>query len=600
MAKLHRRNAVYYALIHVPVDLIAAMNGRKQKWVSLHTKSYAEAKRRHAAVIDQWVATFDEMRRHRELTDADIQVAVWDHYAGKLEEGDQERASRPTAADIDAALDKAFADARRSGAADAGPIAMINAMADVEILANKSTWDSRRRAVRLSRLRADLVSGDSRLIEADADRFLAKHGFKIERGGTRYRELCFKLIRADIAQLETYAERDRGDFSGKPKDPIIVEPANRPEPIGQPAGDGIMTVFEKYERENPNNIRPETFAQARRDVQHFANFVGPRVRAAKIDKRMVREWKELLAEWPVKATETAAFKGMSMREVVAENKKLAQPKPAITRNTIRRYMASLSGFCRWLFKHDYLPANPVTDMLPSKNGPENERATFTDDAVVTLFRSPLFTTCKSDVWRDLDKPGNVAVRDHRYWIPYVMLYSGARPAEIAQLHVGDVREADGIWIMHITDQGEGKKRTKRTKNKNSRRIVPIHPELIRLGFVEHCRRIVAAGEKQIFPEVELPKEGQIAAQFSREFNRYLADIGVKIGKDIVTYSLRHTFVDRARLAGFMNDEIKIVVGHDKQTQTSAYGVEQEGTLKRRAEIVNAVHYPTLEAFTTDR
>lgn len=590
MAKLHRRGPVYYVVINVPTDLHAAM-GCKQKWISLRTKDRKEATRRQAAVIDEWMATFDELSRRRDLNDADIAGAVWEHYTSKTDEGDRERASRPTTAQIDDAIEKAGVAAIRSGAHKAGPIAMINAMTEVETLANKATWAARRRAARLNRLRSDLASGDTRLIEPDADRFLAKHGFTIEHGSELYRELCHKLMRADIEQLERYAERDRGDYTGKPKDPIVVEPAEMPD-MPDAGGDRIMPLFAKYEAENPNSIRPETFKQTRRDVQHFSDFVGPRVRVSKIDRRMVREWKDLLTQWPVKAADTAAFEGLSVKEIIAANNRLERPKPAITRNTIRRYMASLSGFCRWLVVHDYLAANPVTDMLPKKNGPANKRRTFTDDALSTLFTSPLFTTCKSDVWRDVDKPGNVAVRDHRYWIPYVMLYSGARPGEIAQLHVDDVRQTHGVWIMHITEEGEGRKRT---KTKGSMRVVPIHDELTKLGFVEHCQRMAAAGHKQVFPEVDIPEEGQVAAAFSREFNRYLAKIGVKTGTDIVTYSLRHTFIGRARDAGFLDEEIGTVVGHDKPTMTGRYGTEHSGSLKRRATLVNNVRYPTIEA-----
>lgn len=586
---LFRRRAVYYAVVHIPTDLQAAMGGKKQVWRSLQTKDYGEAKRRLSAQLDEWTATFDDMRRRRDLTDADIEVAVWDHYTAKLDDGDKERASRPTADEIEAATLKAATAAIASGAHEAGPIAMINAMTDVQILANKADWAARRRAARLNRLRADLSSGDTRLIEPDADTFLAKQGFDIVRGGARYREFCQKLMRAEIEQLERYAERDRGDFTGTPKDPIIVEPVNRPEPVAV-TGEGIMQLFSKYEAENPNDIRPETFSQARRDVQHFADFVGARVRASKIDKRMVREWKEVLTEWPVKATETAVFKDLSIRDVVAKNKTLATPKPTLARNTIRRYLAGLGGFCRWLVINDYLDANPVADMLPKKNGPKNARDTFTDEALTAIFTSPLFTTCKSAEWRDLDKPGDVAVRDHRFWIPLIMAFSGARPAEIAQLHAVDVRQQDGVWIMDINDEDENQ----RTKNQNSKRVVPIHPELIRIGFIKHCQQTTGAGEKQIFPEVEIPKEGQIAAQFSREFNRYLADIGVKTSKNVVTYSLRHTVVDQLRIAGFMDNEIETIVGHEKQTQTSKYGKRREGTLEHRVKIVNAIAYPGLD------
>ena len=123
------------------------------------------------------------------------------------------------------------------------------------------------------------------------------------------------------------------------------------------------------------------------------------------------------------------------------------------------------------------------------------------------------------------------------------------------------------------------------------RVVPIHSELIKLGFVEHCQRMAKAGEKQVFPEVVIPETGQIIPEFSREMNRtYLTRIGLKTGPEIVVYSLRHTVVDRLRLAGIGEDEIGMLVGHDKPTMTGRYGVEQPGTLKRRAELVEAISY----------
>jgi integrase len=579
-ANLTRRGAIYYARIFVPKDLQAAM-GKSELRPSLRTADYAEAKRRKAAVVDQWHADFDDMRRQAELTDADIAAAVWEHYQAGLAAGEQERASRPTQADVDAAIDRAAA----SLGPDADALASINAMIEPSSLAHGAEWAARRRRSRLNRLRADLGSGDTRLIEPAADAFLARRRFRIERGGPRYRELCMKLMRAEIEQLERYAERDRGDYTREPADPVVVPPS---APELPPGGDSIMALFGKYETENPNGIRPETLKQNRRDVQHFADFVGPAVRAGKIEKRHVRDWKELLAAYPVKASETKAFAGLSLAETVAANKALPSPKPTLTRPTIRRYLSSLGGFCRWLVANDYLDVNPVADLLPKKTGPVNKRSTFADDQLVTLIRAPLFQQARGNDWRDLDHAGKVAVRDHRYWIPLVMLYSGARPAEIAQLHVDDVRQQHGIWTMHITTEGEG---GKRTNNRGSMRVVPIHSALIALGFVKHVQAMARRGERQVFPEIDIPETGQIAAQFSREFNRYLTRLKIKTGPELVTYSLRHTFTDRARRAGFLDEEIGTVIGHDKPTMTGQYGVEQQGTLLRRQEIVEAVSYP---------
>lgn len=582
-SNLYRRGAVYYARIFVPKHLQAAL-GKKEIRPSLHTKDYLEAKRRLIPLLDQWAGTFDDMKRRTELTGWDIASAVWNHYATGLEAGDRERASRPTEAEIWAAFDKAMADARKSGAADAGPIAMTNALTDAEILASKPQWDARRRAARLKRLKGDLGAGDTRLIEREADAFLAKNGFRIAKDDPSYRELCFRLIRADIEQLERYAERDRGDYTGKPKDPIIVEPPRADDPALD--GETIMAVFEKFERENPNNIQLHTLGQMRRDVQHFTDFVGQGTRLAAVTKRNVREWKELLLDWPNKAAQVTAWKGMSAREIVAANKVSKKPKATIQKKTVRRHMGNLSSFCTWAERNDFMPANPVRGLLPKKEE-VNRRKSFTDEELQKLFSAPLFTGCEKASWRGFDTPGNVHVRDHRYWIPYVMAYSGARPGEIAQLHVENVREQHGMWIMHITTEGEG---GKRVKTKGSMRVVPIHSELIRLGFVKHCQKMAKAGHKQIFPELKIPESGQVAAQMGREFGRYLERLGIKSGPDIVLYSLRHTFVDRARLAGFLDAEIGLVIGHGQATMTGRYGTEQQGTLQRRAEIVEAVQY----------
>ena len=63
-----------------------------------------------------------------------------------------------------------------------------------------------------------------------------------------------------------------------------------------------------------------------------------------------------------------------------------------------------------------------------------------------------------------------------------MLYSGTRPAEIAQLAVADVREQHGKWIMHVTEEGDG---DKSVKTAGSMRVVPVHSELIKLGFIDY-------------------------------------------------------------------------------------------------------------------
>ncbi len=49
--------------------------------------------------------------------------------------------------------------------------------------------------------------------------------------------------------------------------------------------------------------------------------------------------------------------------------------------------------------------------------------------------------------------------------------------------------------MHITTEGEGEKSV---KTKGSMRVVPIHSELIRLGFLDYHAGMKQAGQTRLF------------------------------------------------------------------------------------------------------
>jgi hypothetical protein len=75
------------------------MDGRREFWRSLKTKDYPEALHREPVERDQWDRTFDDMRRRRDLTDAEIAAATWQHYSTGLDQHDAERLTsqpRPT------------------------------------------------------------------------------------------------------------------------------------------------------------------------------------------------------------------------------------------------------------------------------------------------------------------------------------------------------------------------------------------------------------------------------------------------------------------------------------------------------------------------
>nr|WP_249810840.1 site-specific integrase [Bradyrhizobium sp. 164] len=216
------------------------------------------------------------------------------------------------------------------------------------------------------------------------------------------------------------------------------------------------------------------------------------------------------------------------------------------------------------------------------------RFPFTVDQLKTIFNSPLFGTCRGDGAES--KPGNVAVRDWRYWIPLIAIYSGARLGELCQLLTSDVRQLHGVWIFHITEVGgEDESSTKSTKTDGSMRVVPVHSRLIELGFLDYHAGVAARGEQRLFSEVDRDKRGYFG-EASKFFNAYFKAVGVKVDRRVNFHSFRHNVTDAFRAAGYLDEQHGILPGHAKASTTGRYGVLPEGPLRDRMAMIESIHY----------
>ncbi|RWB08987.1 MAG: integrase [Mesorhizobium sp.] len=587
LSYLLRRGASYYARVRVPLDIVDVV-GKQEIVKALGTKDENQAKRLLWPVVEAWNRQFDDIRSRRMLTPDDKADAVWQHYNGTLERDERNRQTMPTAADIDAATERAVERVHSEGIDIRAPLAALDASLDVMVLKQGRALDTLARRAKLDAMRKHLAAGETALINHEVDDYIERNKLVIDPLSADRGDLARQMIRAEIEGLQRTLERDQGDYGGSPKDPI-VKPATGTSREQAAPGEGIMDLFEQYAAENPKGIATDTIAQARRDVGTFVDYVGSTCPVHRIDKKAVREWKGLLMKLPVKATESSAFAGMKLAQIVRHNEKIG--KPVITVRTVNRYLAGFSAFCSWLVNHGYLDHNPADGMF-LKKPKDKTTVPFTVDQMNTLFKSPLFTGCQSaDEWRNVAKPGNVRIRDHRYWVPLIMLFSGARPAEIAQLAVADVRQEHGHWIMHVTTEGDGEKSV---KTQGSMRVVPVHDELIRLGFIKYRDGMEAAGQMRLFPEAKRNKRGQMIAEFSREFGRYLTRLEMKVGRGLSLYSFRHGAADALRRAGHLDEQFGFILGHTGSTMTGRYGIMPQGMLKQRVDLVNSIAYPHLK------
>jgi integrase len=133
-----------------------------------------------------------------------------------------------------------------------------------------------------------------------------------------------------------------------------------------------------------------------------------------------------------------------------------------------------------------------------------------------------------------------------------------RENECCQLDVADVSRADGVDVFHIR-ASESETGDKKVKTRNAERIVPIHPELERLGFLDYVLQMREAGERKLFPELSLGAKGYYSDPFQKWFGRFLESAKAKRPKTSF-HSFRHNFRDALREANVPVERARVIGG----------------------------------------
>ena len=71
-----------------------------------------------------------------------------------------------------------------------------------------------------------------------------------------------------------------------------------------------------------------------------------------------------------------------------------------------------------------------------------------------------------------------------FWVCMIALFTGARANSAITLQYNDICKKEGIYCIHFIENHK----IKQLKNEASERVVPIHPQLLQLGFVSYVQR----------------------------------------------------------------------------------------------------------------
>lgn len=164
------------------------------------------------------------------------------------------------------------------------------------------------------------------------------------------------------------------------------------------------------------------------------------------------------------------------------------------------------------------------------------------------------------------------------------LYTGTRLGELCQLRTADVQKVEDIHVLVLTNEGEGQS----IKSDASHRSVPIHSELIRLGFLKYVEAVKKTRSNSLWPALPLRK-GKPSDFFGRWFGEHCKALGLTP----TFHYLRHTVRPLMRKAGHSEGTMDKVTGH-KTVGSIGTTVYDHRTLQEVQEAVEAIQYPALK------
>ena len=129
---------------------------------------------------------------------------------------------------------------------------------------------------------------------------------------------------------------------------------------------------------------------------------------------------------------------------------------------------------------------------------------------------------------------------------------------------------------------------KRLKNQSSQRLIPIHSELMKIGFLDRVEETIKSGNERLWHEFRENRHGSYSASYSNWFGRYKNLIGLTDPKKTF-HSFRHTFIDRLKQQDVPDGKIQELVGHANHSITTGrYGKPYRPNALK--EVIEALDY----------
>ncbi|GHF14630.1 hypothetical protein GCM10017044_05910 [Kordiimonas sediminis] len=372
---------------------------------------------------------------------------------------------------------------------------------------------------------------------------LRRNGFKVSPDTDTYYRLSQTILRAWIAREEEVVARLKGSFKA-PEDTILTELLATQQTI-QAASASVDTAsgtttkttlgkaIQQYKDDHKDNWTKSTVNSVNAALDFLVFAFGESQPVAEITGQMAREVFGLLQGLPQNRKKLKVLRGLTLAECVETAEELNLPTLA-SATVNKSYLSTIKPFFDMCVSDGLIRFNPFKNRSDNRGFGGDPREPFTAADLQTLFKQAPWST-----------PSSLPEKPSYFWAPLIALFQGFRRSEACGIRVTDIKDLDGTpSITFEADEGEDR----RFKTKNRKQPVPVHPELIRMGFLKFAAKQRAAGEIMLFPESKQDANGKYGDYLSDWFMPHLEAIGIK-RNGLKFHSFRHTFQDALRHAG---------------------------------------------------
>lgn len=404
---------------------------------------------------------------------------------------------------------------------------------------------------------------------------LEEEGFEVDPRSPAFKSLQRAMLRGrrELALLER--ARLLGDYSVKPSDPIFANAATGA------TGRADRTVEDLIKAHNEDKVSkrsPSTQASYEPVWRLLRDVLGPYRTLSSIGRDEGRLLFETVKTLPRGLGKVRALRGLTVSEAVEKGRELGLPTiQAKTINAV--YMGLLKTIFQWAVREQWITANPLSGLLVEDDVAEvDKRDPFTIPQLNEIFsQAP---------WKPRDD--NPRGKPLHFWGPLIALFHGMRRGEIAQLDIDSITEVAGHPVI-LVRAGAGK----RLKTVNARRMLPIHPELIKMGFLAYVRRQREAGEPKLFTGEAPNSRGQWGDGLSDWFTRLIQKRSLQ-GTKLGMHSFRHNWQDAAREAGLHGTAIGQELAGRSKGGDSSNNYGSGFSTAALAEVSSRITYPKLD------